>query len=128
MSRPLRVLVVDDEPEVRETLLDVLGLLGHYATSVANGKEAVQAAGAAAFDVILLDNRMPGGFADEVVRKLRLHGCEAAIIIMTGDWTDSHVARALEAGAVMCLRKPFSLDAVEAALAALPEPGAAACA
>jgi len=128
MSQALRVLVVDDEPEVRETLQDVLGLLGHHSTTAANGREAVQAVAAAVYDVVLLDNRMPGGFADEVVQKLRLHGCAATIIVMTGDWTDPHVALALEAGAAAYLRKPFSLEAIQEALADLPDAEAAECA
>lgn len=70
-GRPLRVLVADDHPVNREFVRRILEPLGASVTETADGREAIEAAATTAFDLILLDLKMPGMDGDEAVRLIR---------------------------------------------------------
>ena len=101
MSAPVRILVADDHPVVREGLvamlrtqpdLDVVG-------EVASGEEAVRAVRTLAPDVLLLDLEMPGMDGVEVLQRLRDAGSEVAAIVFTAFDTDDRIVGAVRAGA-----------------------------
>jgi signal transduction histidine kinase len=104
-----RVLVVDDDPYVRETLIDVLGLAGHEVTPACDGPDGLRKAVSSAPDVILLDIMMPGMSGLEVVARLRADEATAGvpIIMVTALSEVRDRVAGLAAGADDYLGKPF---------------------
>ena len=115
---PPTILVVDDDPLVRETLVAVLGAAGLGCRTAANGAEALQAVAVAPPDLILLDIRMPGLDGVETCRRLKATPASAAIpvIALTGADDADSVLRMQEAGSLMYLAKPFSIESLLAAV------------
>jgi DNA-binding response OmpR family regulator len=79
-----RVLVVDDEPHLREMLRDFLAGEGHDVMMAASGAEALDAAPTFRPDVILLDMSMPGMSGTEVVDALRRIGLTMPVVVLSG--------------------------------------------
>lgn len=96
----IRVLVADDEPVVRGALSEVFEADDRFVVvgAVGSGPEAVQTARTAAPDVVLLDERMPGGGV-EAAESLREEGVPATVVFLSGRMEPSLVARMLRAGA-----------------------------
>ncbi len=115
----MRVLIVEDDPELGSLLHD--GLRAQridptLAMSFADGRER---AALAAYDVIVLDVRLPGGTGFELCRDLRRQGMTTPILMLTAlDAVDDRV-HGLEAGADDYLTKPFALRELVARLQAL---------
>jgi CheY-like chemotaxis protein len=117
----VRVLVVDDEPGIRATVLAMLEIEGYAVAEAMNGAEALVAVESDPPDVILLDMRMPvldgWGFASE----LRRRGHRTPIVVMTAARDAARWAREIAAAAFVA--KPFGYDdllrAVERATPAL---------
>jgi CheY-like chemotaxis protein len=112
----MRILVVDDEPDVRMTTQTLLELYGHVVETAANGAEAIRLAAQQLPDAVLLDLSMPVMDGFTAARKLREIPNACAILIVAHsayvhlpEWCD----RALEAGADECLRKPLDYTALE---------------
>jgi CheY-like chemotaxis protein len=74
VSAPLWILVADDNATLRAALCGILGLLGHSAETVANGRQAVEAAARHAYDLVLLDIRMPVMDGLEAAAEIRAGG------------------------------------------------------
>jgi excisionase family DNA binding protein len=119
---PMRVLIVDDDKILAGLLDEVLREAGAATQVAGNGFEAGLALLSFRPAVVLLDIMMPGldGFAvctrikaDPATRDIR-------VIAMTGYPTSDNVARIREAGAELCLAKPFDLDALTALLGLAP--------
>lgn len=103
------VLVVDDDPMAREVLTRRLARLGHAATPVADGRQALQILGRQAFDLVLLDLRMPGLDGFQVLRAIRERFSLAhlpVIMVTSADDTES-IVQALELGANDYITKPL---------------------
>jgi DNA-binding NtrC family response regulator len=105
-----RVLVVDDDPGVRESTSRTLSQAGYTVRTAETGEEAIEMARDGAFDVILSDMRMPGISGIEVLRKLRELRVDAAFIVMTGFGTVDTAVEAMKLGAVDFVQKPFFRD------------------
>ncbi|MBV6521346.1 MAG: Sensor histidine kinase RcsC [Gemmatimonadaceae bacterium] len=114
----LSVLVVDDEPTIREALSRYLVRLGHHVDLAANGLEARARLASLAYDRILLDVRMPGLAGDALYRELveRAPSAARGVIFLTGDAENDPVRVFLESSGRPCISKPFTLDDVRAAL------------
>lgn len=84
MAEPARILVVDDEQNIRLTLSALLGRAGHNVTTAASGEEAVALFGEQPFDLMLVDLQMPGMNGMQVVDVLRQRGHDTAVIVLTG--------------------------------------------
>ncbi|WP_322820359.1 response regulator transcription factor [Chloroflexus sp.] len=84
MTNQPRVLVVDDEQNIRLTLNALLSRAGYAVTTAANGEEAVALFEREPFDLMLVDLQMPGMKGMEVVAKVREAGHDAIIIVLTG--------------------------------------------
>ena len=122
MTRALRFLVVDDEPDARAFMAIVLRSLGHEVALAGDGHEALAlAAGAERFDAVLMDLQMPGIDGLEATRRLR--GLPAtrdgAIVFVSAKTSDQTRAAALAAGGDVFLTKPCHDDAILAGVEAV---------
>jgi len=113
MSDGVRILVVDDEPEVRETLRNGLVALGHQVVVADSGVEALRLAGARGFDIVLLDLRMPDMDGLAVLEALKGRGVAAKMVILTGHAEVESAVTAMKLGAQDYLQKPIDLPELD---------------
>jgi two-component system, OmpR family, response regulator MprA len=114
-----RVLVVDDEPAVREALRRALTLEGYSVALAEDGTRALDALLDAPVDAIVLDILMPPPDGLEVCKQLRRAGDRTPILMLTARDAVSDRVAGLDAGADDYLVKPFALDELLARLRAL---------
>ena len=115
-ARGARVLVVDDETEVRRALVDMLELDGHLPLECPDGLAALRALETQTFDLVLTDLGMPGLGGWEVVRAVKQRHPGVPVGLITG-WGDSiDAADAARRGADLLLSKPFQLRDIQEAL------------
>src|SRR6516165_8347280 len=108
MPNTRKILIVDDDPELRDALTEQLSLYEEYeAVAAENGTKGVQAAKAGQIDLVIMDVGPPDVDGREAVRILRKNGFKAPIIILTGHNTDSDTILGLESGANDYVTKPF---------------------
>jgi DNA-binding response OmpR family regulator len=106
----LRILVVDDEASLRETLTRSFSKEGHTVEAVADGASAIERASADRFDVVLLDVALGAGpNGHDVCRTLRERRNVVPIIMLTALDTEADAVQGLEAGADDYVTKPFGL-------------------
>ena len=119
MSQGARVLVVDDDPQLREALTRALELDDYQVATASNGAQALEAISARRPDVVILDVMMPYVGGLDVCRTLRERKDRLPILVLTArDEVGDRVA-GLDAGADDYLTKPFALDELRARLRAL---------
>jgi two-component system response regulator MprA len=119
MSAGARVLVVDDDPQLREALTRALELDDYRVATASNGAQALEAISAQRPDVVVLDVMMPYVGGLDVCRTLRERKDRLPILVLTArDEVGDRVA-GLDAGADDYLTKPFALDELRARLRAL---------
>jgi DNA-binding response OmpR family regulator len=107
----LRILVVDDEAALRETLTRSFSKEGHTVLAVSDGHEAIERAGGERFDVILLDVALgPGPNGYDVCRTLRDQRNIVPIIMLTALDTEADAVQGLEAGADDYVTTPYGLS------------------
>jgi CheY-like chemotaxis protein len=124
-ARPLRVLVVDDDPLNRTALLQLLAKLGHAGEPAADGREALSAVEREAFDVVLMDVHMNGIGGPETARSMRRSrgpGKCPRILGVTGTALAADRQACRAAGMDAVLVKPVELETLRAALAETPQP------
>src|SRR3984893_10530937 len=114
-----RVLVVDDDPDVREAVETALELEGHRVTTAIDGLGALKRLGQAAFDAVVLDVLMPNLDGFEVCRRLRASGNRTPVLIPTARDSQEDTIRGLDLGADDYLVKPFGLGELLARVRAL---------
>jgi DNA-binding response OmpR family regulator len=117
-SRPPRVLVVEDDEEIAQTLQRSLRMEGYEVRTTGDGLEALQQAGAFVPDLVVLDLGLPSLDGVEVARRLRAGGDVPILILTARDALDSRV-EGLDAGADDYLVKPFERQELLARLRAL---------
>jgi two-component system, NtrC family, response regulator HydG len=105
-----RILLIDDDPGVRDSMTRMLRVAGYTVQAAATGDEGFEVARGDSFDVILSDMRMPGLSGIDVLRKLRDVRVDASFIIMTGFGTVDSAVEAMKLGAVDFVQKPFFRD------------------
>jgi FixJ family two-component response regulator len=113
--RPL-VSVVDDDESVRESLPDLLGELGFAARTFASAREFLASNSVAVTRCIILDVAMPGMSGPELHVELRRRGLAVPTIFITARADEKVRVDLLRQGAIECLFKPFSGQALRAAL------------
>ena len=118
-ARRGRVLVVDDDPDVREAVETALQLEGHGVTTATDGLAALKRLGQSEFDAVVLDVLMPNIDGFEVCRRLRAAGNRTPILILTARDSEEDTIRGLDLGADDYLVKPFGLGELLARVRAL---------
>jgi len=113
-----RVLVVDDEAEIRRALATGLGYHGFEVRSVATGEEALSQLGSWRPDVVLLDLGLPGMDGFEVLRHIQ-NRHRAAVIVVSVMPGEKDKVRALDAGADDYVVKPFGIEELLARIRAV---------
>jgi len=118
-----RILVVDDEPQIRRVMRTTLTSQGYMVTDARTGEEALDRLREDKPDLILLDMNLPGMGGLETCRAIR-GGSDAAIVMLTVRNTEQDKVDALDAGADDYVTKPFNtrelLARIRAALRRLP--------
>jgi two-component system response regulator MprA len=115
----MQILVVDDEPAVRDSLDRALRLEGYNVELAADGAEALQAVADDRPDAVVLDLMMPRVDGLEVCRRMRAAGDRTPVLVLTARDGVSDRVKGLDAGADDYLVKPFALDELLARLRAL---------
>jgi DNA-binding response OmpR family regulator len=110
LNRP-KILVVDDEPPLRELVVVTLGD-AFLCEEVGDGDTALERLGQNQYDLVMLDVMMPGTNGTDVLRKMREDDelRDIPVIVMSAWQSPQDVASALEAGADRFLAKPFRID------------------
>jgi len=101
----MQVLVVEDEPNIRELVCLHLGLEGYACDAVGDGREALTRLDRETFDLVLMDLQMPGVNGIEAIIRIQSEFPKARIIVLTTYTGDAQVVRALKAGARAYLLK-----------------------
>jgi len=114
-----QVLVVDDEPNIRELVQVALKFHGCSVTTASSGREALRQAEATRPDLIVLDVMMPDMDGFEVCRRLRAVGNEVPVIFLTARDTSSDTVTGLAIGGDDYVTKPFSVEALVARVRAV---------
>jgi two-component system OmpR family response regulator len=114
-----QVLVVDDEPNIRELVQVALKFHGCSVTTAATGGVAIRQAEAARPDLVVLDVMLPDMDGFEVCRRLRAAGNEVPVIFLTARDTSSDTVTGLAIGGDDYVTKPFSVEALVARVRAV---------
>jgi two-component system, OmpR family, response regulator len=114
-----RVLVVDDEPNIRELVEVALKFHGCAVTTASGGRDALRQAETSRPDLIVLDVLMPDMDGFEVCRRLRAAGNEVPVIFLTARDTSSDTVTGLAIGGDDYVTKPFSVEALVARVRAV---------
>jgi DNA-binding NtrC family response regulator len=110
---PLRLLIVDDDEALRQTLARRFQRLGMAVTEAADGEEALAKAGHAVYDVALVDLHMPGMTGIELLGKLKERWPELEAIMLTAHGSIETAIQAMKQGAYDYLTKPFQFPELE---------------
>lgn len=120
----MRVLVVDDDPDVVGLVSAALQREGHAVDAASNGEDALWLAREAPYDAIVLDVNMPSPDGVETCAQLRAQQIWTPVLLLTGRGEVSDRVRGLDAGADDYLVKPFAVAELRARLRALVRRGA----
>ncbi|MCZ7584233.1 MAG: response regulator [Deltaproteobacteria bacterium] len=123
-----RILVIDDEPMIRELLGNVLAREGHEVVDAPNGFAAVERARKFLPDIAIIDAQMPGISGEETYAELRRENPNLTALMITGQVGDDldEFARKMRAFGISVIHKPFDIEDIRQAvsrLAAPPTPG-----
>jgi signal transduction histidine kinase len=119
LERRLRVLVIDKEPGVQDMLMEMLSARGHSVDTAATAAEALRKIGAAAYDLILADIKMPNAPARELYAAVveRAPALAGRILFTSSEGTSAQTLEFLRDTGREVLLKPFKLEEIEKALA-----------
>ncbi len=123
MGAKKRVLIVDDEPNVRLMLETALTSVGYDVEAAADGQSALETltTRASAFDMVLLDLLMPRMDGMELLRQLRAVGNVIPVVILTAHGSIPEAVEAMKLGAIDFLAKPVTPDALRRVVAEVIE-------
>lgn len=107
-----RVLVVDDEANLRQTMARILHQMGCEVTTAADGTEALQRLEAAPYDLVYLDIRLPGMDGLQVLRQIHDRYPQLAVVLLTAHASISSAVEAVRLGATDYLIKPITPEAL----------------
>jgi DNA-binding response OmpR family regulator len=105
-----KILIAEDEPDIRELVLFMLRFAGYEVIAATNGEEAVQTASREIPDLILLDVRMPRMTGYDACRLMKANPAlrDVPVVFLSAKGQESEIQSGLDAGAEEYLLKPFS--------------------
>lgn len=118
-DKEIRILIIEDDPVIAEFLRTGLSYEGYEASSQGTGRDGLQSLKQDDFDLVILDVMLPDMDGFQVARKIRQHGCEVPVLILTVKKDVSDRVRGLDSGADDYLTKPFSFEELIARIRAL---------
>lgn len=104
----IKVLVVDDDERFRINAERLLNDMGFAAVSASCGEQALQLLEGATYDVLVLDQKMPGKSGMQTLEALRRRGCDVEVIFLTGHASVDDAVEGMNLGAADYLLKPLS--------------------
>lgn len=110
---PKKILVVDDEEEMRIALKEALGRGGHAVTTASGGEEGLRLFEGAPAELVIADVRMPGKTGLELLRDIREKSSTVPFVLITAYGSVDDAVDAMKAGATDYLLKPFSADTLD---------------
>jgi DNA-binding response OmpR family regulator len=107
-----RILIAEDEPDIRELVAFTLRFAGHEVTTTSNGEEAFNQASQIIPDLILMDVRMPRMTGYDACRAMKATPTlkDIPVVFLSAKGQDSEIQTGLDAGAEEYLLKPFAPD------------------
>ncbi|HEX8457248.1 MAG TPA: response regulator [Pyrinomonadaceae bacterium] len=117
----IRVLFADDHEDIRLLVTTLLGASGYQVVTADGVASALALAHSEAFDVYLLDNKLPDGTGQELCERLREFDRDTPVVFFSGDAFDGDRQRALSAGAQGYVEKP-NVSALPRAIASVLRP------
>jgi len=108
----IKILVVDDKKIIGDLFNFTLGFGGHDIAWVNNAYEALEQIRQKKFDIIFVDIVMPEKDGVDLLEEIKKIAPEIPIVMMSGYSVEEKRIRALELGAVSCMKKPFEMDEV----------------
>lgn len=115
----MRILLVEDDGQLTESLTEVLEVQGYIVDSVKDGESGWEKAQALAYDLILLDVTLPKLDGIRLCERLRNRGCSSPVLMLTARDTSLDKVIGLDAGADVYMVKPFNLQELLAQIRAL---------
>jgi DNA-binding response OmpR family regulator len=109
MNRKPRLLIIEDEPAIREGLIDVFVYHGFEVDQAEDGREGLRKALSGKHDLILLDLMLPGVDGFDICARVRAEDPDQAIIMLTARTADEDIVQGLALGADDYVAKPFSV-------------------
>jgi DNA-binding NtrC family response regulator len=109
-----KILIVDDEKNIRNTLLQALEPLGLEPDAAVNGEEAMGKLKEGEYGIVLLDLKMPGMDGMEVLRRIRQRHGDVRVVMITAHGTIDSAVEAMKLGAVDFIQKPFAPKEIRA--------------
>ena len=119
MKNRMSILLVDDEPDLVQTLLDVLKLKGYEVEAAYSGLEALDKVKKKSFDCVMADITMPKMDGIKLCRAIKEIQPELPVVFLTGYGTVDMITKAEKAGAISTLIKPFDIKTLLNVLAGL---------
>lgn len=117
MAANLSILVVEDNDDLRQTLVDVLTMDGHHVNSVDCAEEVAELS--VAFDLVILDLNLPGEDGLSLAKRLRLAQPNIGLVMLTARALSSERIAGYDSGADIYLAKPADINELRAAISAL---------
>jgi diguanylate cyclase (GGDEF)-like protein len=114
MKDPVHILVIDDEPDIRELLTAFLERMGYAVEVASSGRQAVEMTGRRAYDVIITDLDLGDLSGMEVLAHLRRQQATSEVIMISGYGTVEHVSEAFSLGVSAYIQKPITFAEVDA--------------
>lgn len=111
-KRAVRILIVDDEPDMLKALNDVLKKKGYDVEIALDGEEAIDKTREKPFDIAFIDIRLPGINGVGTFQAIKKINPKMLALMITAYDLPDMVKKAMEEGAYTCLQKPFDIDKV----------------
>ena len=108
-----KILVVDDEPLMRDFLMETLERKKYLVEAAGNGAQAVEKIKAEFYDLVITDIRMPEVSGMEVLETVKKHNLDTEVIMITAFGTIENAVEAMKLGSYDYITKPFSADEIE---------------